>query len=90
MLVHVLGDVTQPVHPLARGGVRQLGLLELLLDVSRAEAEVEASATEVTQRRNVAGQQRGPVEARVQHEGATRSFSVAIAIAVIIGNGAVV
>ena len=70
VLIHVLGDVTQPVDALAGGGVRQFGLLELFFDVARAEAEVEAAATEVTQRRHVAGQQCGPVEARVQHEGA--------------------
>ncbi len=70
VLVHVLGDVTQPLDALTRGRVRQLGLLELLLDVSRPEAEVEATAAEITQRCDVTGQQRGPVEPGVEHEGA--------------------
>ena len=52
------------VDAFARRRVRQFGLLELLLDVARAEAEVEPAAAEVAQRGDVTRQQRGPVEAR--------------------------
>ena len=50
VLVHVLGDMAQPRDALARRRVRQFGLLELLLDVPRAEA-IESAAGQVAQRR---------------------------------------
>ncbi len=66
--MHVLDDVLHVVDPLARAGVRQLGGLELLTHISRAEPELEPPVGEIANGADIPAEQRRPVETRVQDE----------------------
>ena len=70
VLVHVLDDVLHVVDPLPSARVRQLGCLELLTHISRAQPELESPVGEIAHGADVPGQQRGLVETGVEDEGA--------------------
>jgi hypothetical protein len=68
VLAHVLHDVLHVVYPLARAGVQQLGCLELLAHISRAQPELESPLGEIAHGADIPGKQRRLVEPRVEDE----------------------
>ena len=67
--LQVSGDVLEVIDALPGARVRQLGGLEFLAHVARAEAEFEAAVAEVIDGGRIASQQRRLVEAGVEHVG---------------------